>query len=395
MIDKETVLILGAGSSNEVGFPLGKTLIKNILDLAAGETIGLHLRSPKDIVNHSLRNSHLLWRLLDISGEKKEDNGSYSVDDIQKFAADLEDANPPSIDDFLLSPTKYSLIGKLFILFALSECEDIRRFQGNKNFGLKWGWYRYLWERLIDDTGKDFKKLKNNRLKIITFNYDRSLEIFLFKAIKAQYNLHDYENKIASFFDEISIQHVHGKLGIMSWQFNYQQAHRKQPKVINDFTPVTFRDLFPLYDKVGTFGASEADFGVSQFINDQSRSTFAKEIIERAKMIRISHELPLEKEDYREIFQKAKRVYFLGFAYHEQNIQALGLDKGNYGTPLSHDIEIHGTAVGKTKKQIDDIKSYIASFSRPPEKINIKNKWDGIDDKESSKITSFLRDVDF
>jgi hypothetical protein len=395
MIGKETILILGAGSSNEVGFPLGKTLIKNILDLANGETEGLVLRSPGDIVGHHLRNSQLLWRLLDISGEKKENGGSYSVDDIKKFADDLENANPPSIDDFLLSPSKYNLIGKLFILFVLSGYEDLKRFQTSKNFELKWGWYRYLWERLIDDTGKDFKKLKQNRIKIITFNYDRSLETFLFKAIKARYNLHDHENDIASFFDEIPIQHVHGKLGTMSWQFNYQQTHRVQPKVIHDFNPINFINLFPLYGKVGQFGASEADFGPSQFIDDRARSAFAKEIIERAKMIRISHELPQEKEDYKKVFQKAERIYFLGFAYHEENIKALGLDKGNNDTPLSHDVEIYGTALRKTKKQVDDIKAYIASFSRPPDKINIKNKWDGIDDKESSKIASFLRDSDF
>ena len=218
MIEKRTVLILGAASSYEAGFPLGKELIQQICSLVQGSSLGYRKDSQGQIQDRVLPNVTLLCRLLEIAGVKKEDGASHSVDDIKWFAQDLWDAHPDSIDDFLFNRREYSLIGKLCILFVLSGYENTKRFQPFQeiNHGTiaipreyesrvkdytalvnldrkwkfpTWGWYEYLWRRLQDETGGDLEKLMQNKLSVITFNYDRSLEHFLFTAIKATYGL--------------------------------------------------------------------------------------------------------------------------------------------------------------------------------------------------------------
>ncbi len=89
MIEKRTVLILGAGSSYEVGFPLGKELIWQIYAFVQGNSLGYSRDGQGQIIDKVLSNATLLWKLLEISGVKKEDGGAYSVDDIKHFAVPI------------------------------------------------------------------------------------------------------------------------------------------------------------------------------------------------------------------------------------------------------------------------------------------------------------------
>ena len=386
MIEKETVLILGAGASHELGFPLSPQLKNEILAAAKGETAGFQ-RSPKGIVQVKFDNAQLLCGLLEKAGEKRNEGWAYTVNDIERFAKNLEEADPRSIDEFLFrQPDDFSLIGKMLILIVLSKYEENQSKLKTK------GWYSYLRQRLFEETGKDFENLKENKLRIITFNYDRSLENYLYKSILATYDFeaqgrHDIA---ASFFDKGLIKHVYGDLGVFSWQFNYQAECRHLSDVTNNCIAKNFSDLFPLLGNLDDFAGEAEHWNTSyRFATDEQRKTVAKGIIERAKRIKTSYEAS-QKADFREIFKKAERVYFLGFNYDENNIEALGLNSGSTDLPLSHDVEIYGTAAGKTDKQVEDIQHFIASFSTSPDRIHIMNTWKGIEDKDSSKITSFL-----
>jgi|GEM_PF-1167706 len=401
MIRKKTVLILGAGASREVGFPLGETLVNEIHSLAVGETKGRCLRSsPKDIIDSYQPNACLLWNLLNVAGEKKKDGSNYSVDDISGFAQELWEAQPPSIDDFLSHHSdKYGLIGKLCLFFVLSGYEDEKRICPQKiNGAIKYpnmGWYKYLWKRLQGDVNGDFEKLKENKMSIITFNYDRSLEHYLFKAIRATYGLQGREDKVAEFFVKIPIFHVYGELGVLSWKFNHLHEYRTKADITNNFVPASLRDLFVLCGEPGKYGATDHDFGPTQIVGEKVRQDVAKSFIARARQIKTYHESSAS-DKYRQIFNEAERVLFLGFAYHHQNISVMGLDIGGAkGSPLSNDVEIYGTAIGMTSKEVAETKHYMASFSRPFNALAILNKWEGSEDKTPgfSRITSFLRSI--
>ncbi|MGH7216991.1 MAG: hypothetical protein ACREIG_07135, partial [Nitrospiraceae bacterium] len=49
-----------------------------------------------------------------------------------------------------------------------------------------------------------------NKLSLITFNYDRSLEFYLHRAIKRLWDLDD--NEAAEVLKAVPIIHIHGKI---------------------------------------------------------------------------------------------------------------------------------------------------------------------------------------
>ena len=61
-----------------------------------------------------------------------------------------------------------------------------------------------------------YLNLIKNNLSIITYNYDRSLEQYLFIALRAAFNLKSSECR--TLMKSIPIIHMHGDLGALPWQ---------------------------------------------------------------------------------------------------------------------------------------------------------------------------------
>lgn len=401
MIEKRTVLILGAGSSYEVGFPLGRQLINEIYTLVMGSSKGYRKNIGGNIKEETVPNAALLNRFLEVAGEKRQDGSDYSVDFIRTFAEELWNAKLPSIDDFLFHREEFSLIGKISILFVLSNYENAERFKPQLQFNNQWdypawGWYeQHLWPCLVDGTNRDFTKLKQNKLSIITFNYDRSLEHFLITAIKAAYGLN--ETEAAEFFSAIPVEHVYGKLGKLNWEMvclgDLPQAREDWMLEGHIFTPWEIRVLFRLFGAVGEYGMTREDWDTGRTaLSENARQQIVKVFVSRAKDIKTYHEVS-EQSKYRDILQQAERIYFLGCSYHEQNLKALGLLDGGESERglLCEGIEVFGTAVGLTEAEKALKQGFVASFSNS--KVQISNNWLELKDNESSKITSFLRNV--
>jgi hypothetical protein len=96
-------------------------------------------------------------------------------------------------------------IGKKCIASILFECEDSRAlFDEN---GEKDHWYQYLFNQLAKS---DWDDLTFSDISIINFNYDRSLEHFLYLAIQSAYgkSADDVKKKLES----LRMIHVYGSL---------------------------------------------------------------------------------------------------------------------------------------------------------------------------------------
>src|SRR3989304_4389174 len=153
MINNDTVLVLGAGASMDCGFPSGEQLI-------------------------------------------------------EKFISTFKNASPASIDDFLDKNTReeFKIVGKICVVIAISRLENptadfmtewrdtkpdhrySRELHGTRgHLELIRGWYNYLWKKIYEGD------IKNNlsKLTFITFNYDRSLERFLYTRLTNLLNLKD------------------------------------------------------------------------------------------------------------------------------------------------------------------------------------------------------------
>ena len=175
MIEKRTVLVLGAGASAPYGFPLGFALTNQIANIRNSES----------------------QRLMVLAGA--------NATEIKSMASALQGSRIYSIDAFLARRTEFSEVGRLAIATIIKQAELAR--PTVKCIDANDDWYRLLWNELARAT---WDELSQHQLSVITFNYDRSLQRYLSLAAVATYGkeLADCEKKLAS----IPFVHVYGSV---------------------------------------------------------------------------------------------------------------------------------------------------------------------------------------
>jgi hypothetical protein len=273
IVDHRTVLVLGAGASMDFGFPSGRELWQQIIGL---------LGSPE---------SDFFRVLLDLGHRKVLD----------EFRRELTAARPPSVDVFLDDRREYLDVGKAAIACALIPIEQAST-APLFSPGI-FSWYDYLYHRLTDGKRDDFSR---NRLSIVTFNYDRSLEFFLFTTLKSRWRLTDAE--CAELLKAVQIVHIYGPLG----------------------------DLAELSGGRGLrYGAALDRSAVEHAV---SRMQILHEAADNADAVIRARKLLLE----------ADAICFLGFGYHPTNLERLGVkDLGNRS--------VMGTAYGLLGGEISSV----------------------------------------
>lgn len=186
-----TIFILGAGSSHPYGFPLGENLVNVIIE----ELKVSSFRGKEPIL---LPEKKLLKILLQ----------EFEWEFVESFRKALIKSGTYSIDSFLTNREDFRQIGKMCISYILMNYE-MTSMKGNSIF-LKGDWYKLLWNNL-----NIYNNADNFSLSFYTFNYDRSLEFYLYTAYK---NLHNASNeKIRQYFQNIPIIHLHGSLGNLNF----------------------------------------------------------------------------------------------------------------------------------------------------------------------------------
>jgi hypothetical protein len=172
---KVTTLVLGAGASKPYGFPTGYELRKSII----GELQG------KQQLSTSLRDL-------------------YAQPRIDAFMVDFERSGICSIDRFLAERPEHEEVGKAAIAIRLMRNETMEALFYPSNLD---DWYQYLWNRVATS----WDALKSANLRVITFNYDRSLEYFLLEAASHTFG-RSYE-QCNEQLRNIPILHVYGLIG--------------------------------------------------------------------------------------------------------------------------------------------------------------------------------------
>ncbi len=179
MIEGNVVLILGAGSSHHIGFPLGWELKRDIVEMASGQ-------------------SQLAIR-----------TGLQRHPQFQEFVVAFNKSHLASIDDFLGKNPRYSEIGRMTIAAILMDYEA--RLVMNLRNANQENWYGFLWNQLAG--GHSWDELSFGKLSIITFNYDRTLEAFLLDAIQGSYG--KTEKEASAKLRELTMLHAYGHLGTL------------------------------------------------------------------------------------------------------------------------------------------------------------------------------------
>lgn len=266
MITRPTLLILGAGASINYGFPSGLQLKAEIC---------LQINNKGDIYEDLLRNT-----------DEKEH--------VQDFYNNLLLSSEMSIDAFLEHNRKYLNIGRRAIANVLIRKE--RHKELFDNWINKWldptnkdrHWYQLLFSKL----NSPFEEFEKNKLKIITFNYDRSLEYFLLKSMKAKYSENDPKSVLEKL-KTIPILHMYGKLGNL-------------PEYDSEDSPVP-------YDLFGS-NKESVEYWWRKYINKASQKIFT------IHQVKEMGDVLTKAQEY---INEAQRIYFLGFGYDKTNMERL------------------------------------------------------------------------
>lgn len=292
MITQRTVLILGAGASMPYGFPSGHDLAEQICSQLEGGS-----------------RSEFARCLQDCGMEQPI---------IEQFSRDLYLSSMPSVDAFLEHRPKLMDVGKLAIARALIPLEDSEQLMaiGHKpteNAETK-PWYRYLFERL--KCKRD--EFRDNRLTILTYNYDRSIEGFLFRATMHLHELSEEETKV--LLEPIRVIHLHGQLGV-----------------------------HPCYAK---------DAGSARSYAVSLRPETLKMCASQIRIVGEEIEGSTAYQQALGALRLAKRVCFLGFGFDLVNVERLRLP--SFDGPNVH---YWGTVYGLGEGRIEEIRGYFREAS--------------------------------
>ena len=287
MITDDTLFILGAGASLPYGYPTGKDLRRIICK-----------EFPQDY-------STLLNR-------KASPDPDYFGDEViyiaQNFADYFFKSSTPSIDLFLARNHNFSDIGRTAIALSIWKSERNSCFR--EDVDQSQDWYSYLYHRITETLTEpdNHKLIEQNKISFITFNYDRSLEFFLYESILNSFTSITRTQPPKADFLPFSFQHVYGQLAPLPWQGSSSLDYAAK---LNGF------ELNQIYENI-------------RVIYDRTDDNLTK---------------------IKEQISKANRVFFLGFGFAKENLEALGIPD-----LLTGEQKIFGTAYGMTEKEIQSIR---------------------------------------
>ena len=333
---KSLVLVLGAGASNEVGFPLGSKLKGMVADALAF--------SARE--QQSQGGDMDIRRCLDWEAAKE---GVGEASEFIRAAHSIRKGMPqaPSIDNYIDShrdDRRVAICGKLAIASCILKAErdsklwfdpgnmyNTIRFENNV---VESSWFNKFFQ-IIND-GCQASNIANRlaSVAIISFNYDRSVEHFLFHSLRNYYQMTREDAALA--MRSLDIFHPYGTVGNLLWT---GKDH------LVDFGEHT--DAKRLQAIAG---------GIKTF----SEGTDAKD----SDILTI-----------RSVLEHANRIAFIGFAFHPLNMELL-FPRENVGSHerVSSQRSIFGTSLGLSDSDVEVVEGILFSRAKAhPNRTTLKD----------------------
>lgn len=246
------VFVLGAGASIPYGYPSGADLLDQML------------RHESEIVD-----------VLRAAGFEKPDR--------EAFQEALVSSACTSVDTFLERRPDFRRLGKLWVATQIIRVENESRLRRRSD-----DWY----STVVNTFDAPFDQLDFSAITVVTFNYDRSLEHFLFNALRSRHK--QDSDAVAKKLSTLRVIHVYGHVGLLDWQSAGGRKYRP--------------DLH--LDEIRN--AADGINVISEGRDDSRELTEAQTAI-----------------------KEADRVFFLGMGYHSENMRRLGLPLANPNCLLS------------------------------------------------------------
>lgn len=320
MRNRATAIILGAGSSKVFGLPLGselRTKIAKDLDIRFGD-FGTSLESGSYQIVEALRA---------INGP------SGDINPHRRAAVQISQAMAlsGSIDEYIERHSEDSLkadCAKLAICKSILEAErnssifvDPHRSDFVFSSQATNSWIAYFLRDLTRGFSKLDLKSAFKNITIINFNYDRCLEHFCFNWLQQLYELDHSE--AADIVRSIVIYHPYGRIAPLP--FENRQNH------------------VPYGGQVDAIALVEMAKRIQTYSEAKTKDAELSNIIER--------------------LEDAKSLIFLGFGFHQQNLDLLSINMRHIEVSLDCYATIEGVSEPRWEVYKDRI-SY--AFKIPP-----------------------------
>lgn len=312
----QTVYVIGAGASYEMGLPVGHQLKKDI-----STRLGYSFHDEQFLSGDRV--------ILDAMKLAMKSNMVPSQAGVAQTAIEIANALPLvlSIDNFLHlhnDDPVVEMFGKLAIAKTIlaAERKSILFAEDDNSFidfkRCENAWLIRFIQLLTEDCSLDKLEERLGTITFIVFNYDRCVEHFLIDAFIAIYRIPVQE--AADLVRKIAIFHPYGTVGALPWMRD------AEAKIIEYGGNPSSSKLLDVALGIKTF---------TEGTDDDSSDIIA---------IRRSVEL-------------ASRIVFLGFAYHPLNMQlllGLGVTSGN---PR----KVYGTAFGMSASDTASVEEMLRS----------------------------------
>lgn len=281
MITDKTVFILGAGASRPYGFPSASELRRDII-----------IDFPEMYKRSFAEQNNLDLSKVDLHP------------DFERVINTFNKSSTKSIDLFLSRNKQFYNIGKIIIAYLIASYESKSKFREEIE-APQFDWYMHIYDLLtkhISDPEKLISFFENNNVSFVTFNYDRSLEQFLYESFFNSFSTK--RNEIAKLFSNIKILHVYGKIAKLPWENEYPRLEYGSPNYFGNLD-------------------------------------------ELAKSINIVFEERTDDlSEAKQLISDAQRIFFLGFGYADENLDAL-----DFNSLIHQGSRIYGTGLGLTDSE--------------------------------------------
>jgi len=321
LIKNKTTIVVGAGASVDVGFPVGAELKSRIADV-----LGTTRRQRGHEVTFSQKNQDIYNCLHTLSDGAS--SRLHSLIEKSNFVAN-QMTKAASIDNFLdahQSDEDIVTIGKLAISLVIAQCElaSILSSGRNKPRNIAKA-NKYFMSELMTllVRGHEYENLEESaeNLHFIIFNYDRCVEYYAFHWLNEYFG-----RDCTDIFNRITFQHTYGSLGNSDGNSPSFYRDREDGPFLN-----AHRELPRIAD------------GIKTFTEQKDSETLAS---------------------VKSIVEKSDVLIFLGFAFEEQNMNFFP----NLNSSMKH---IFGTTYGFSEAD----QQSILNFLRQKFAIGIKNRY--------------------
>jgi len=296
------VIITGAGASIPYYFPSGNKLFKNITENF-----------------YSYANKYYSENVNFINNGKE-----IELPRIKKYIESLQGISGITIDKYLNINRHYLELG------IESICAEILRFEkesvNSMNASIDCDWYTYLFSKMLDglDTIEEIENEFDNNLSIITFNYDRSFENFIYNNLyKILCGTELDDNKIKEIVNKLPVTHVYGKVGFLPWQKNVASQ-----EIVN-------------------FGGNSDYFYADAKVIKKHVNVIYQSRMENEQIINAKKQI-----------SEADRVLFIGFGFDKSNIDVLDLPN------LLEKKRVFASAYKQTENEIVHIKKTLCPSNK-------------------------------